>query len=61
MQDDISKDVPARERINVNEDYEVTDWAQSFKTTPEEIRKAVAAVGDRIADVRDHVGYYDRA
>lgn len=57
MQDDAKTAIPARERINVNEDYEVRDWAQSFNTTPEEIRKAVAAVGDRIADVRDHVGY----
>lgn len=57
MQDDITRDVPERERINVNEDHEVRDWAQSFNTTPEEIRKAVATVGDRIADVRDHVGY----
>jgi len=42
-----------RKRINVNEDYEVTDWAKKFGVSPEELRRAVAEVGDRAADVED--------
>jgi hypothetical protein len=45
-----------RERINVNEDYELRDWARSLNTTPERIKEAVAAVGDRAEKVREYVG-----
>lgn len=45
-----------RQRINVNEDYELRDWAKSLKTTPERIKEAVAAVGDRADKVREFVG-----
>ena len=41
-----------RERINVNQDYEVRDWAKSMKTTPERVKEAVQAVGDRAEKVR---------
>lgn len=41
-----------RERINVNQDYEVRDWAKSMKTTPERVKEAVQAVGDRAERVR---------
>ena len=42
-----------RTRINVNEDYEVDDWAESLGVTRERLREAVAAVGDRTEDVRE--------
>jgi hypothetical protein len=44
-----------RQRINVNEDYELRDWAKSLNTTPERIKEAVAAVGDRAEKVREYV------
>lgn len=44
-----------RTRINVSEDYEVRDWAKKFDATPEQIRDAVKAVGDRAADVEMHL------
>jgi hypothetical protein len=44
-----------RTRIDVNEDYELRDWAKKFDTTPEQIREAVKAVGDRAADVEMHL------
>lgn len=44
-----------RTRINVSEDYEVRDWATKFDATPEQIRDAVKAVGDRAADVEMHL------
>jgi hypothetical protein len=49
-----------RQRINVNEDYELRDWAKSLNTTPERIKEAVAAVGDRAEKVREYVGNKDR-
>ena len=36
-----------RSRINVNQDYEVRDWAKKFGVSPDELKKAVQAVGDR--------------
>jgi hypothetical protein len=44
-----------RERINVNQDYELRDWAKSMNTTPERIKEAVQAVGDRAEKVREYL------
>ena len=44
-----------RERINVNQDYELRDWAKSLNTTPERIKEAVQAVGDRAEKVREYL------
>ena len=33
-----------RQRINVNQDYELRDWARSLNTTPERVKEAVQAV-----------------
>lgn len=44
-----------RARINVNEDYELRDWASSLNTTPERIKEAVQAVGDRAEKVREYL------
>jgi hypothetical protein len=40
-----------RQRINVNQDYELRDWSRKFGVTPEELKRAVAKVGDRATDV----------
>jgi hypothetical protein len=45
-----------RQRINVHEDYELRDWAKSLNTTPERIKEAVQAVGDRAEKVREYLG-----
>ena len=45
-----------RERINIHEDYELRDWAKSLNTTPERIKEAVQAVGDRAEKVRAYLG-----
>lgn len=50
-----------RQRINVNEDYELRDWAKSMNTTPERIREAVQAVGDRADKVREYISGEGRA
>ena len=44
------------DRINVNEDYEVRVWMQSLGVSEDELRKAVAAVGDRADKVREYLG-----
>ena len=45
-----------RQRINIHQDYELRNWAKSMNTTPERIKEAVQAVGDRAEKVREYVG-----
>lgn len=40
-----------RQRINVNEDYELQDWSKKFGVSKDELKRAVAKVGDRADDV----------
>jgi len=57
MSDDTSKTGQQdRDRINVNEDYELRDWSQSLGVTPDEIKSAVLKVGPMVKDVREHLG-----
>jgi hypothetical protein len=43
MSDDKSiRGAQDRKRVNVNEDYELRDWAKKFGVTPDELKKAVA-------------------
>ena len=44
-----------RDRINVNEDYELRDWSKALNTTPERLKEAVQAVGDRAEKVREYL------
>jgi hypothetical protein len=39
------------QRVNVNEDYELRDWAEKFGVTREQLKKAVAKVGPMAKDV----------
>jgi hypothetical protein len=43
------------QRVNVHESYELHDWSKKFDCTPEQLKEAVAAVGDRAADVEMHL------
>ncbi|TWT13959.1 DUF3606 domain-containing protein [Reyranella sp. CPCC 100927] len=57
MADDPNKTGRAdRDRININQDYEVQDWSKSLGVTPDQLRKAVQAVGPMVADVKRHLG-----
>jgi len=61
MPDDKSKSSGQdRERINVNQTHELRDWAKSLKTTPEKLKEAVQAVGDRADKVREFLGQRER-
>lgn len=44
-----------RDKINVNEDYELRDWAKKFGVSKEELKKAVQSVGNSAAAVRKHL------
>jgi hypothetical protein len=44
-----------RQRINVHQDYELRDWSKSLNTTPERLKEAVQAVGDRAEKVREYL------
>ena len=57
MADDLSKrGGQDRERIDVNQDWELRNWAKKFGVSPEELKRAVQAVGDRADKVRQHLG-----
>jgi len=61
MSDDKSKSQGQdRERINVNQEYELRDWAKALNTTPERIKEAVQAVGDRTDKVREFLGQREK-
>lgn len=56
MADDLSnRGSPDRDRINMNEDYEIRDWAKKFGVSEDELRQAVQKVGDRADAVRRHL------
>jgi len=43
---------PDRDRINVNEDYELRDWSKILGVGPDRLKEAVEKVGPMVADVR---------
>ena len=47
---------PDRDRINLDEDYEVQYWTKAFGVTAQELEAAVAAVGSTTEAVRRHLG-----
>jgi uncharacterized protein YecE (DUF72 family) len=59
MSDDKSKTgAPDRDRINVNEDYEVRGWSKKFGVTPQQLKKAVQSVRTSADAVRKYLGKY---
>ena len=44
-----------RQRINLNEDYEVRSWSKKFGVTPAELTMAVKAVGSNARDVEEYL------
>ncbi|HHA2788241.1 TPA: DUF3606 domain-containing protein [Stenotrophomonas maltophilia] len=47
---------PDRDRINVNEDYELQYWTTTLGVSADELRAAVAEVGPTAAAVRKQLG-----
>jgi hypothetical protein len=46
---------PDRQRINTNQPHELRDWSEKFGVSPEELKAAVAQVGNQAADVEQHL------
>ena len=44
-----------RRRINVNEDYELNDWAKKFGVSKDQLKEAVRAAGTDAAKVEQHL------
>jgi hypothetical protein len=44
-----------RRRINVNEDYELSDWAKKFGVSKDQLKEAVRAAGTEAAKVEQHL------
>lgn len=44
-----------RSRIDVDQDWELRWWAKAFNASPEELKRAVAAVGPSAAAVARHL------
>jgi hypothetical protein len=44
-----------RARINVNQDYELRDWAKSLGVDEHALRNAISAVGDSADEVREYL------
>ncbi|QHJ00137.1 DUF3606 domain-containing protein [Xylophilus rhododendri] len=55
MSDDKKATGQDRKEISLTEDYEVRDWTRSLGCTEDQLRKAVAAVGNSAAAVRDYL------
>jgi hypothetical protein len=51
MDDKNKTGVSDRRRINVNQDYELRDWSEKFGVSPDELKRAVEAVGTSAEDV----------
>jgi len=43
------------ERINVDDDADVSRWAQALCTTPEELRAAMRVVGSDVLRIKGHL------
>jgi hypothetical protein len=57
MADDTAKrDYRDRDRINVNEDYELRYWTKELGVTPEKLKQTVEKVGVMATDVRKALG-----
>jgi hypothetical protein len=50
-----------RQRIDVNQDYELRDWSEKFGVSPQELKEAVQAVGDRADKVQEFLKGSERS
>jgi hypothetical protein len=51
-----SRGAQDRARINLNEEWEVAYWTRELGLTKEELERVVKTAGDRVAQVRQHLG-----
>ena len=61
MADDLKKSGGQdRQRIDVNQDYELRDWSRKFGVSTDRLKEAVRAVGDNAKKVEEHLKGADR-
>ena len=46
---------PDRDRININEDYELQYWSEKFGISRDELKAAVEAAGTQVKDVEEYL------
>ncbi|WP_374948482.1 DUF3606 domain-containing protein [Mucilaginibacter sp.] len=46
---------PDRDRINVNEDYELQYWSEKFGVSHDELKEAVKSAGTAVKDVQAYL------
>lgn len=46
---------PDRDRINVNEDYELQYWSEKFGVSRDRLKEAVKAAGTSVKDVQEYL------
>lgn len=60
MSDDkTNRGMPDRERIDINDPDEVRNWTRSLGVSPDELERAVRAVGAQASRVREYLGKPD--
>jgi Protein of unknown function (DUF3606) len=47
---------PDRERVNVQEPYEVDRWAKKWNVTPQQVKDAEKKVGPMVKDIEKALG-----
>jgi len=61
MADDKTKTgKPDRDRINVDEEYELREWAEKFGVTPDRLKQAVKTSGPMVKDIEALLGKHIR-
>lgn len=55
MDDKKNTGSPDRDRININEDYELQYWSKKFGVSSNELKEAVKAVGSAVKEVERHL------
>jgi hypothetical protein len=56
MQDDPSKTALDRKLVSLEQEHELRYWTEVLGCTEQELRRAVAQVGNSVRDVRDYLG-----
>ena len=46
---------PDRDRINVNEEYELQYWSEKFNVSRDRLKEAVAAAGTSVKAVQEYL------
>jgi hypothetical protein len=48
-------DSPEGQQIDIHSEEDLRQWSKKFDVSPEQLQEAVQAVGQRAADVEDHL------